>query len=68
MRIAIPKETHPGEKRIPIAPDHAKKLCAMGADVVVESGMGAGSGFADSEYIAAGATWIPLTSTGWSTR
>jgi len=56
MRIAIPKETHPGEKRVPIAPEHAKKLCAMGADVVVESGMGAGAGFADTEYTAAGAT------------
>jgi NAD(P) transhydrogenase subunit alpha len=56
MRIAIPKETHPGENRIPITPDHAKKLCAMGADLVVESGMGAGAGFTDAEYIDAGAT------------
>jgi len=56
MRIAIPKETHPGEKRVPIAPEHAKKLCALGADVVVESGMGAGAGFADTEYTAAGAS------------
>jgi H+-translocating NAD(P) transhydrogenase subunit alpha len=55
MRIAIPKETHPGEKRIPITPAHAKQLCALGADVVVESGMGAASGFADAEYTAAGA-------------
>ena len=38
MRIAIPKETHPGENRIPITPAHAKKLCAMGADLVVEAG------------------------------
>jgi len=56
MRIAIPKETHPGENRIPITPAHAKKLCAMGAEVVVESGMGLGTGFSDSEFIAAGAT------------
>lgn len=56
MRIAIPKETHPGESRIPITPAHAKKLCAMGAEVVVESGMGLGAGFSDAEYTAAGAT------------
>jgi proton-translocating NAD(P)+ transhydrogenase subunit alpha len=56
MRIAIPKETHPGENRIPITPAHAKKLCAMGADLVIESGMGAGSGFTDAEYTEAGAT------------
>jgi H+-translocating NAD(P) transhydrogenase subunit alpha len=56
MRIAIPKETHPGENRIPITPAHAKQLCGMGADLVIESGMGVGSGFADSQYTEAGAT------------
>lgn len=56
MRIAIPKETHPGENRAPITPDSAKKLCRMGADLVIESGMGQGSGFSDSEYTEVGAT------------
>ena len=56
MRIAIPKETHPGENRVPITPDTAKKLCRMGADLAVEAGLGAGAGFADSEYSEAGAT------------
>jgi len=56
MRIAIPKETHPGEKRVPMTPAHVKKLCAMGAELVVESGMGLGSGYNDSEYVEAGAT------------
>ena len=56
MRIAIPKEIYPGENRVPITPDSAKKLCRMGAELVVEAGLGAGSGFADSEYEDAGAT------------
>ncbi len=56
MRIAIPKETHPGESRVPIIPDTAKKLVRMGADVVVEAGLGQGSGFSDEEYTAAGAS------------
>jgi NAD(P) transhydrogenase subunit alpha len=55
MRIAIPRETYPGENRAPIIPDAAKKLCRLGAEVVVESGMGINSGFSDSEYIDAGA-------------
>jgi NAD(P) transhydrogenase subunit alpha len=59
MRIAIPKETHPGENRVPITPAHARKLCAMGADLVIESGMGLGAGFADSEYTEAGASLSP---------
>jgi NAD(P) transhydrogenase subunit alpha len=56
MRIAIPKETHPGEHRVPITPDSAKKLCRMGAEMVVEAGLGEGAGFADSEYEEAGAS------------
>ena len=55
MRIAIPRETHPGENRVPIIPDVAKKLVRLGAEVVVESGMGLGSGYQDSEYADAGA-------------
>ncbi|HBM84015.1 Re/Si-specific NAD(P)(+) transhydrogenase subunit alpha [Haliea sp.] len=56
MRIAIPRETHPGENRVPVTPETAKKLCRLGADLVIESGMGLGSGFADEEYVEAGAT------------
>jgi NAD(P) transhydrogenase subunit alpha len=55
MRIAIPRETAAGENRVPITPVHAKKLCAMGAELVVESGMGASCGFADADYTDAGA-------------
>jgi len=55
MRIAIPKEIHPGENRVPITPDSAKKLCRMGAELVVEAGLGLGSGYADSDYEDAGA-------------
>ena len=35
--IAIPKETRPGEKRVPVNPATAKKLVSAGADVQVES-------------------------------
>ena len=54
MRIAIPKETYPGENRVPMIPDVAKKMVRMGAEVVIESGMGEGSGFPDSEYTDVG--------------
>ena len=56
MRIAIPRETHPGENRIPIVPADAKKLVRLGAEVVVEAGMGQSAGFSDEEYTEAGAT------------
>jgi NAD(P) transhydrogenase subunit alpha len=56
MKISVPKETHPGETRAPLTPDSAAKLVKLGAQVEVESGIGAGAGFADAAYSAAGAT------------
>jgi NAD(P) transhydrogenase subunit alpha len=55
MRIAIPRETYPGENRVPIIPDFAKRLCGLGAELVIESGMGLGSGFTDAQYSEVGA-------------
>ncbi|MCL4106125.1 UNVERIFIED_CONTAM: hypothetical protein GTU68_058431 [Idotea baltica] len=55
MRIAIPKETHPGENRVPITPDAAKKLCRMGAELYIEAGVGERSGFTDAAYTDVGA-------------
>jgi NAD(P) transhydrogenase subunit alpha len=55
MQIGIPKETWPGENRVAIIPDTAKKLVEMGADVIIEAGMGAGCGFEDSQYTDIGA-------------
>ena len=59
MQIGIPKETHPGENRVPIIPDTVKKLCHLGAEVVIEEGLGLGSGFRDKEYTEAGASISP---------
>ena len=59
MQIGIPKETHPGENRVPIIPDTVKKLCQLGAEVLIEEGLGLGSGFRDKEYTEAGANISP---------
>jgi NAD(P) transhydrogenase subunit alpha len=56
MKIAVPKETHPGETRTPLIPASVAKLVKLGAQVEVEAGLGSGSGFADADYTAAGAT------------
>ena len=55
MHLVIPKETLPGENRVPIIPDTVKKLCRLGAAVSIESGLGIKSGFTDEEYGEAGA-------------
>jgi len=56
MLIAIPKETAYGEKRAALIPASVKKLVQLGAQVSVESGLGAAAGFSDEEYQAAGAS------------
>jgi NAD(P) transhydrogenase subunit alpha len=56
MQIAVPAETWANEKRVALIPDSVKKLTQAGIDVAVETGLGKGSGYPDSEYSEAGAT------------
>jgi NAD(P) transhydrogenase subunit alpha len=59
MKIAIPRERRPHEARVAASPDTAKRMVAMGLEVVVETGAGAGASFPDSAYEAVGATIAP---------
>ena len=54
MRIGVPKETHPGERRVATVPDVAEKLIKLGFEVAVEKGAGEGANFSDEDYSAAG--------------
>src|SRR5579871_3182355 len=56
MRIAVPKEIAPGERRVALVPESCKKLIQAGYDVAVETGAGEAAGFADEEYRAVNAT------------
>jgi H+-translocating NAD(P) transhydrogenase subunit alpha len=58
MRIAIPKERRPQERRVAASPDTAKRLVGMGHEVVVEAGAGVGAAFPDTAYSAVGATIV----------
>lgn len=55
MNIAVMKETHPGETRVPMVPATVDRLVKLGAEVAVESGVGAPCRFDDAAYEAAGA-------------
>ena len=56
MKIGVPKERLPQEKRVAVSPDSIKKLIALGFEVVVESGAGDGASFSDDVYKEAGAS------------
>jgi len=55
MRIFVPKELHPTEKRIALLPSGAAKLARLGAEIEVERGLGESLNWADAEYETAGA-------------
>jgi NAD(P) transhydrogenase subunit alpha len=56
MRIAVPKETAPRERRVALVPESCKKLVQAGYEVVLEAGAGEEAGFADQAYREVGAT------------
>ena len=56
MRVGVPKEIVPGEKRVALVPEVIPQLLKLGHTVSVETGAGVRAGFPDAEYAGAGAT------------
>jgi len=59
MKLAVPRETVPGETRVAATPESVKKFKGLGVEVTVEAGAGAHARIADADYAAAGATIAP---------
>src|SRR3954468_10683965 len=55
QRIAVPRETAAGEKRVATVPEVVEKLIKLGFRVAVQSGAGDAANFSDDAYRAAGA-------------
>jgi NAD(P) transhydrogenase subunit alpha len=66
MKVGVPAERAPGERRVAIVPDVAARLVKSGMDVVVERAAGAAAGFADEAYVAAGASVLSGAQDVWS--
>jgi len=66
IRIGIPKEIHPGEKRVSATPQTILRLKKLGFEVAVESGAGHGINASNAEYREAGATVIDDTKELWA--
>jgi NAD(P) transhydrogenase subunit alpha len=58
MRVGIPTEVHPGERRVAATPDTVGKLIALGFEVSIQAGAGEGAKLGDSAYQDAGATIV----------
>jgi NAD(P) transhydrogenase subunit alpha len=59
MKIAVPRETAPGETRVALTPQAVVALLEDGVAVVVQSGAGDGSFISDEAFREAGATIVP---------
>ena len=66
MKLAVVKESRPGEDRVAIVPEVAAKLAKSGIEVVVESGAASAARFSDEDFRKAGATVVPDAATALS--
>ncbi|MED5421360.1 MAG: NAD(P)(+) transhydrogenase (Re/Si-specific) subunit alpha, partial [Pseudomonadota bacterium] len=66
MKIGVPKENFPGERRVATTPDVAIQLKKLGYDVSVESGAGEAANFSDDAYREAGCEIFATGSDLWS--
>jgi alanine dehydrogenase len=63
--IGVPREIKTNENRVALVPAGAELFVANGHSVAVETGAGLGSGFADAQYVEAGATILGTAEEVW---
>src|SRR5580700_9281854 len=59
MRIAVPRESAPGERRVALVPESCKKLIQAGYEISIESQAGDAAGFPDAAYREVGVAVAP---------
>jgi NAD(P) transhydrogenase subunit alpha len=65
MKLAVPIEVRPAERRAAATPESAARLIKLGFEVLIESGAGAGAAFSDEDYAAVGARIVSDTRQLW---
>jgi NAD(P) transhydrogenase subunit alpha len=63
MRVGVPRESAPGERRVALVPEVVARLVPGGFEILVEAGAGEAASFPDAAYEEAGAL---LGSDPWS--
>jgi H+-translocating NAD(P) transhydrogenase subunit alpha len=58
VRIGVPREVTPGERRVALVPDAAARLAGSGLEILIERGAGVLASFADEAYADAEATVV----------
>lgn len=66
MKLGIPKEIFPDEKRVAATPASVLKLIKLGYEVIVESSAGKTAHYEDQDFIDAGASISEKTEDLWA--
>ena len=67
MKIGVPKEIHPGEKRVATTPEAAEQIMKLGFTVSIETGAGANANISDEAYQKVGVEIVNDAKTLWET-
>src|SRR5690348_1429224 len=65
MIVGVPREIKSDEYRVAMLPVGVEELTEAGHTVLIEAGAGQGSGIADAQYEAAGATIVAQAAEVW---
>lgn len=60
MKIGVPREVYPDEKRVALTPEGVERLVKAGFTVLVEDGAGVESSVTNEKYTSAGAKIAPV--------
>ena len=53
IRVAVPKETYPGERRVALIPEVSRKMAKLDIEVLLESGAGDAAHYPDADFDSA---------------
>jgi H+-translocating NAD(P) transhydrogenase subunit alpha len=62
MIVAVPRESHPGERRVALIPASVPVLVKAGMEIVIEAGAGQSAGYPDRLYVDKGAKIVAARS------
>ena len=66
MRIGVPREIHPGERRVATTPDVASQLIKLGFSVAIEKDAGLAASYSNEVFEAAGCEIVASSEALWS--
>jgi H+-translocating NAD(P) transhydrogenase subunit alpha len=66
MRIGVPKEVEPNERRVALMPETVKKLVARKIEIAIESNAGRAAAATDEDYRKVGAQIVSSANDIWS--